>query len=214
MKYKCAVFDMDGTILDTLRDLMDALNYALRLSGRPERTLDEVRSFVGNGIVMLIRRAAPDAGDEAFEKLHSDFREWYAPHCADRTAPYEGVPEAVAALREAGVRTAVVSNKSEPEVKALCERFFPGLFEAQIGVTAGSKPKPAPDSVFAALKALGADASEAVYIGDSEVDMQTAANAGLPAIAVAWGFRGADFLRSLGAKTIIDSPRELVGLIV
>lgn len=214
MRYACAVFDMDGTILDTLRDLTDALNYALRLSGRPERTIGEVRSFVGNGIVMLLRRAAPDAEGAAFDKLHADFREWYGPHCADNTRPYDGVVEAVAALRKAGVRTAVVSNKSQPEVRALCERFFPGLFEAQIGVTPGSKPKPAPDSVFAALKALGADASEAVYIGDSEVDMQTAENSGLPFIGVAWGFRGETFLRERGAETIIDSPRELVGLIV
>ena len=214
MKYECAVFDMDGTILDTLRDLTDALNHALRLSGRPERSLGEVRSFVGNGIVTLLRRAAPDAEGAAFDKLHADFREWYGPHCADSTRPYDGVVEAVAALRKAGVRTAVVSNKSQPEVRALCERFFPGLFEAQIGVTPGSQPKPAPDSVFAALDELGVSPADAVYIGDSDVDMPTAANAGLPAIAVAWGFRGADFLRSVGAETIVDSPDELVGLIV
>jgi len=214
MNYKYAIFDMDGTILNTLEDLQDALNYALAIEGMPLRTLDEVRRFVGNGVRKLVERGAGQgASDELLARLYDNFQVWYKPHCADKTRPYEGVTEVIAKLRELGVVTAVVSNKSDGGVQDLCKRFFDGLFDSRIGQRPDALPKPAPDSVFAALAELGASPEDAVYIGDSEVDLQTARNSGLDCIAVEWGFRDREFLKQQGASLIVSSPDELIPLI-
>ena len=207
---KLIVFDLDGTVLDTLADLTAALNFALQKNGLPPRTLPEVRSFVGNGIRKLIERGVPQhTPPETEEAVHTDFKAYYGQHCMDATAPYAGVREAIAALRAAGYRTALVSNKTDDAVQKLIVGMFPGDFDYAAGEKPGVPRKPAPDMVFAALAALDVPPCEAVYVGDSEVDLATAANAGLPCISVTWGFKDRAFLLEHGAKTLIDSPDRL-----
>ena len=189
-RYDAAIFDLDGTILYTLEDLKNSLNHALSSHGYPERSLEEVRRFVGNGVRRLVERGAPAGTDAAeLDKLYETFHEHYKVHNQDNTRPYEGIPELLEELRAAGVRLAVVSNKVDYGVKALCARFYPGLFDAAIGETPEVAKKPAPDMVEKALEELGVEKDRAVYIGDSEVDIQTARNAGLDEIVVTWGFR-------------------------
>lgn len=213
MGYQTVLFDMDGTVLDTLRDLWASTNAILREFGYPERTLDEVRSYVGNGAENLVRRSLPEGADErTLADALARYRAHYAAHCRDHTAPYDGVVPALRALCAAGKRLAVVSNKPDAAVKLLNEEHFAGLIPVAIGETPGRRRKPAPDTVFAALEALGAPKDGAVYIGDSEVDVETARNAGLPLIAVSWGFRTREALERAGAEVIIDSPGELARL--
>ena len=209
-KYKLAVFDLDGTILDTLADLSDSLNHILTLYGFPERTQQEVRSFVGDGIRKLIERAAPQGTDDAVtERMFADFKPYYAAHCADKTRPYEGITELIEGLRRNGMMTAVVSNKADAAVQTLCDDYFPGLFELVVGERAGIARKPVPDSVNAVLRELGVSREDAVYIGDSEVDIATSRNAQLECISVTWGFRDADVLVRHGAKRIVNTVDEL-----
>lgn len=175
MKYKLAIFDMDGTTLNTLDDLADCMNFALRQAGFPERRLDEIRSFVGNGIPKLVERAMPvDAPAEMTQKVLSDFMSYYDIHYADKTRPYDGVCELILKLRENGCMTAIVSNKADSAVLKLCERYFPDMFDYAVGAREGIRKKPAPDSVNDTLRQLEIEAVDAVYIGDSEVDIQTA----------------------------------------
>ena len=205
------IFDLDGTVLDTLADLAAALNYALKRNGLPGRALQEVRSFVGNGIRKLIECGVPAGTDKiTTDAVHADFSAYYALHCADATAPYPGIRETLAALRAHGYRTAVVSNKIDSAVQTLVPRYFGGDFDFAVGEKPGVRAKPAPDAVFAALEALGETKENAVFVGDSEVDIQTAANAGIPCVSVTWGFKDRDFLISHGAKTLIDTPEELL----
>ena len=210
MKYRLAVFDMDGTILNTLLDLTDSINAALSQCGYPTRTVEQVRTFVGNGLQKLVERACP-AGTGAEERaaVLAAFNAHYALHCADKTGPYPGVTELLRDLRAAGMLTAVVSNKVDYGVQALCRRYFDGLFDAAAGERAGIARKPAPDMVGAVLQTLGVDKSEAVYIGDSEVDVATAKNSGLDLIAVTWGFREEELLQSLGATQLAHNTYEL-----
>jgi len=215
LKYELILFDMDGTILDTLEDLKDSLNYALELSGFPQRSLDEVRRFVGNGMRLLIERGVPEGTVvEATDKVHADFSARYALHSADKTRPYAGVIPLIEKLRGMGAKTAVVSNKADAAVQTLCERYFPGLFDTAVGERPGAARKPAPDCVNAVLRELGVERDRAVYIGDSEVDIETARNAGLDCITVDWGFREADFLRQRGAKVIASTPEQVLELLV
>lgn len=210
MKYRLIIFDMDGTILDTLRDLADSLNHALRKNGLPQRSLEEVRSFVGNGIRLLIERGVPaGTGPEAVDRVQGDFLKYYSLHKADKTGPYRGINELVSALRAAGLRTAVVSNKADAAVQALCRDYFPGMFDAAVGEREGLSRKPAPDPVFAVLKELAVKKDEALYVGDSEVDIETAENSGLDSAIVDWGFRDRELLLARGAKRIFTSPEEL-----
>ena len=210
MVNKLLIFDMDGTVLDTLSDLTSALNYALAKNGLPARTTGEVRGFVGNGIRRLIERGVPDGTDVSLiNAVHADFTFFYELHCADATAPYPGVREAVAALRARGYLTAVVSNKADYAVQKLVARYFPGDFDFAAGETQSVRRKPAPDMVFAALSALGVTQDYAVYVGDSEVDLETAGNAGIPCISVTWGFKDRSFLLAHGAKTLVDRPEDL-----
>ena len=210
---KLIIFDMDGTVLDTLADLTAALNYALQKNGLPPRTADEVRSFVGNGIRRLIERGVP-AGTPAAaaDAVHADFTVYYEAHCADSTAPYAGVRETIARLRAAGYKTAVVSNKADYAAQKLAARYFPGDFDFVAGETPETRRKPAPDMVFAALKALGVPSAEALYVGDSEVDIETARAAGIPCVSVTWGFKSRAFLLSHGAALLIDAPSQLPAL--
>jgi phosphoglycolate phosphatase len=216
--YKLIVFDMDGTILDTLEDLKNSLNFALTANDMPERTLDEVRRFVGNGIGKLIERGVADgATPEQIAGVQAAFFPHYTLHCNDNTRPYDGIPEVINSLRNAGYLTAVVSNKADFAVQDLCKIWFDGLFDVAVGEREGLQRKPAPDSVFEVCRLLNVSIEDAVYIGDFEVDYQTAQNAGMDVISVDWGFRDADFLRSIGAKKIVSSPKELAacfGLVV
>lgn len=210
--YQTAVFDLDGTLLNTLEDLHLSTNVALAEHGLPARSLEEVRRFVGNGIRKLVERAVP-AGTGAAEQeaVYEDFCAHYAAHCEDHTGPYPGILELLARLRAAGVRLAVVSNKGDFAVQELVTRQFPGAFDAILGENeaAGIRKKPAPDMVEAALARMGADRDGMVYIGDSEVDVQTAASVGCPCISCTWGFRSVDDLLAAGATTFVNTPAEL-----
>lgn len=211
MAYKAAIFDMDGTILNTLQDLQNATNYALREHNFPERTYEEVRNFVGNGVQKLIERALPEgSSDETVQTVLASFKTYYKVHSTDTTAPYEGIPEAIKKLREAGIKTAVVSNKPDFGVQDLVKDFFPNLFDAALGEKAGIAKKPAPDMVNSALDSLAVSKADSVYIGDSDVDFMTAKNSGLSFIGCSWGFKGRSFLEKLGAGTIVDNAEQLV----
>ncbi|MGN0602841.1 MAG: HAD family hydrolase [Oscillospiraceae bacterium] len=213
--YKLAVFDMDGTILDTLEDLKDSVNYALSECGYPQRTYDEVRRFVGNGIRKLIERAVPEGMSVSdIDRVHEVFTGHYKVHCADKTKAYDGIKPLLEQLRANGVKTAVVSNKADYGVQELCKEYFDGLFDYAVGEREGIRRKPAPDSVNEALRVLGIPKSEAVYIGDSDVDYETAVNAGLPCISVLWGFRDEEFLRSKGASLFVHKPSEILSIVL
>lgn len=215
MRYKLAIFDLDGTILDTLADLAGSLNYALAAMSMPERSLGEVRSFVGNGVRKLVARSVPAGTSEALaEQVYGCFGEHYKCHCADNTVPYDGIPAVIGQLREAGMMTAVVSNKDDYAVKLLCARFFPGGFDAALGSRDGVPRKPAPDMVHEVLAQLSVPPGRAVYIGDSEVDIETAAAAGMDCISVDWGFRDRDFLLARGAGPLASTPAALETLIM
>ena len=208
--YHTIIFDLDGTLLDTLQDLADSVNYALSLHKFPKRTLDEIRAFVGNGVSKLIQRAVPEGTPPEEEaRCLADFRAHYTLNMENHTAPYAGVLELLDALNRVGIQTAVVSNKFDTAVKGLCTAYFGTRIPVATGECPGVARKPAPDTVFRVLEELGADASGTVYVGDSDVDIQTAQNAGLPCISVSWGFRDAAFLRAHGAQHVVDTPKAL-----
>lgn len=209
MKYKAILFDMDGTLLDTLTDMADAVNHILSVHGWPLRTTEEVRAFVGNGARRLMERAVPPevtGGD--FEAVLTEYRDWYQSHNCVATAPYPGIPALLRTLAAAGVRIAVVSNKPDATTRALAEKFFPGVLA--LGQREDVPPKPDPTLVRRALAQLTVSAADAVYVGDSEVDVSTARNAGLPLVAVSWGFRSRRTLTEAGAETIADTAAELL----
>lgn len=210
MKYKLAIFDMDGTILDTLVDLANAVNYALAQSGKPQRSLLEVRSYLGNGMINLIRLSAPEGTSQAeLDEIRGIFTEYYKAHCKDNTKPYAGIVELIEELRQQGMLTAVVSNKPDFGVQLLVEQHFPTSFDYAVGERAGIAKKPAPDSVNAVLAKLNIDRKDAVYIGDSEVDLATAKNAEMDDIIVTWGFRDEDYLLEQGPTTLVHNVEEL-----
>ena len=216
MQYDLIIFDMDGTILDTLDDLKESVNYALRCAGYPERTKDEVRSFVGNGIRKLIERSVPRGTDEQkIVAVHEYFTAHYTEHCADSTRSYDGISILLKHLRQAGYKTAVVSNKADYAVQALCKKYFADQFDMAAGEQLPFyQKKPAPDLVNLILKKMDISRERAVYIGDSDVDIETARNAGMDCIAVDWGFRDRDFLISHGAKTIASDAVQLEQLLL
>ena len=215
MQKQLVIFDLDGTLLDTLDDLADAVNWALKQEQLPRRTREEVRAFVGNGIRNLIERAVP-AGTEAAQtdRVFAGFKARYAGHCADKTRPYPGILELLARLRAEGIRTAVVSNKADFAVQTLCRDYFPGLVDCAVGERAGIPKKPAPDSVQEVLRALKISREQAVYVGDSEVDVVTARNAGMNGILVLWGFRDRQTLERAGAKTFAATAEELCAALI
>lgn len=209
LRYETIIFDMDGTLLDTLDDLTDAVNYALAEHGYDQHTKEDVRGFVGNGIGKLIERALPEGTDEkVYEAVLETFRVYYGVHCNDKTCAYEGISELLSKLKAEGAKIAVVSNKIDSAVQELGELYFPNQVDFFIGEKDGLRRKPEPDMINEVLETLNSGAERAVYIGDSEVDIKTAENSGLKGISVSWGFRDADFLREHGAKMIVDSPEQ------
>ena len=212
--YKTFIFDLDGTLLDTLQDLADSVNYALRQHGMPEHSLDDIRRFVGNGVRLLMELAVPDgAQNPQFEATFATFRQYYMLHSLDTTRPYDGIPELIHELKTRGCKMAVVSNKMMAATQELVRHFFPDI-EVAIGEheAAGIKKKPAPDTVFEALRQLGVSLqpSSVTYVGDSDVDLATARNSGLPCISVLWGFRDRDFLLAHGATTFVEHPLDIL----
>ncbi|MDD6352191.1 MAG: HAD family hydrolase [Lachnospiraceae bacterium] len=231
-RYKAAIFDMDGTVLDTLEDLKDALNWALKECGHEiTLTREQTAHCFGSAVHVAIQRALSieagmteddllvigTAGHETVDGISEDevnriqavYKPYYEAHCGDKTGPYAGIPESIQKLRSAGIRCAVVSNKPDPAVQSLVASDFPGVFDFALGEKAGTRRKPAPDMTLQSLKALGVDPEDAVYIGDTEIDFRTAKNSGLDCISVTWGFRGRKFLENLGSKVIVDTPEEM-----
>ena len=210
MKYTTAIFDLDGTLLDTLEDLTDSVNYVLEEQGFPTRSMKEIREFIGNGIRKLIERSVPNGtSSECVDLVYQNFKNYYRSHCMEKTKPYEGILELLEHLKQAGCKTAVVSNKADYAVQILCEKYFGNLLDAVLGEKSETPKKPAPDAVYKILEQLGESTENAVYIGDSDVDIITARNTGLDEIIVDWGFRDAEFLKSQNAKVIVSSPNEI-----
>lgn len=212
--FKVFIFDLDGTLLDTLQDLANSVNYALRKHGMPTHSIDDIRRFVGNGVRLLMERAVPDgARNPQFDEVFATFRQHYMEHSLDTTRPYDGIPEVIRELKARGCQLAVVSNKMMAATQELIRHFFPEI-EVAIGEheAAGIRKKPAPDTVLEALRQLGTADSQfaAVYVGDSDVDIETAKNSALPCISVLWGFRSREFLEAHGATTFITKPQELL----
>lgn len=207
---KAIIFDLDGTLLDTLTDLRNSVNEALTLQGLPTRTTEEIRQFVGNGIATLAARAVPNGiGNPHYKAVLADTRRLYAEKSREHTKPYDGIPELLSLLHDNGYALAVVSNKPDAQVKALCTAFFGGQIQATVGNREGFALKPAPDSVFAVMRELGCTAEEAVYVGDSDVDVLTAKNAEIPCISVLWGFRDRAALEQAGGSVFAHTPAEM-----
>ena len=214
MKYQAVIFDLDGTLLDTLEDLRCSVNHALRRYGLPERSLEDIRTFVGNGVRNLMTKAVPgDTEAPGFDAIFAEFKSHYAVHWRDFTRPYDGAVELVRELHRRGLKLAVVSNKTDAEVKGLCKEFFGENIMVVRGEVPGVPRKPAPDGVLLALESLGLERSQALYVGDSEVDMRTARNAEVDCVAVLWGFRSREELEAEGATVFIKHPSELLGLL-
>lgn len=208
-RYRAVIFDLDGTLLNTLEDIRDSVNEILRRHDYPLRELEEIRSFVGNGELNLIRRAIPESCTEEAECCRAEYSAYYSLHSRICTRPYEGVLELLGLLRERKIHIAVVSNKREETVQELCRAYFPGLIQEALGDREGFRKKPHPDNVERAMRLLGTEASDTLYVGDSEVDVETAGNCGMDIVSVSWGFRSRAQLEEMGARGIIDNPTEL-----
>lgn len=210
------IFDLDGTLLNTLEDLTDSVNYVMERFSHPVHTIEEVRRYVGNGAAKLIERSVPLGSMEPeYQRMLETFREHYAAHCEDKTMPYAGITEMLAAAKQAGYRMAIVSNKPDPAVKQLGAKFFGEYVQEFHGDREGEQRKPAPDMVYRALRELASDKERAVYVGDSEVDLQTAFNVPMTCISVTWGFRTREQLLAAGAveENMIKTPQELLPLL-
>lgn len=209
--YKNYIFDLDGTLLNTLADLASSTNYALRQYGMPEHSVDDVRRFVGNGVGKLIERAIPEGlANPQYEDVLATFRKHYMLHSLDTTAPYPGIESLLHSLRSHGCNVAVVSNKFYNATVELCRHFFADTVEVAIGERENIRRKPAPDTVFEAMRQLGVSGEDTVYVGDSDVDVATARNSGIPCISVLWGFRDRDFLIEHGATTFVNTPEDII----
>ena len=209
--YTTVIFDLDGTLLETLEDLTDSVNYALDFYHFPLRTIDEVRQFVGNGIRRLMELSVPDGFENPkFEETFELFKKHYNSNCQNKTKPYEGIYDMLTSLLEKKYKIAIVSNKIHSAVTALNQYYFKDFVTVAIGEREGISKKPSPDTVNEALRLLNSTKEKAVYVGDSDVDIATAKNAKMPCISVTWGFRDKDFLTTHGAKILIDSPIDLI----
>ena len=205
------IFDLDGTLLNTINDLAASTNYALRSAGMPEHSVDDVRRFVGNGVKKLMERAIPDGlNNPDFDETYATFRKHYLEHSLDTTKPYDGIPEVLAELKRRGKKLAIVSNKFYAATQELARHFFPDTIEVAIGERENIRKKPAPDTVLEAMRQLGVGKEGTVYVGDSDVDIDTAHNVGVPCISVLWGFRDREFLLAHGATTLIERPEQLL----
>lgn len=213
-KYKLIVFDLDGTILDTIEDLTDSVNYALNRFNYPERTIDEIRDFVGNGIYKLIERAVPQNTEkEDVQRVFSAFDSHYKLNNSNKTKPYNGINLLIDKLKERGFLLAVVSNKAHSAVKTLCSNYFNGKFDIVFGEREGIPKKPSPQSLNEVISLLGVLPEQTLYVGDSDVDILTAKNAGVDLCTVTWGFRAKDFLIKMGGKMLVDSIEQLEKII-
>ena len=213
MEHKAFIFDLDGTLLNTLEDLKNSVNFAMRSMGYPEHTLEQVRMFIGNGIAMLIKRAVPQGTDEADEKKTLGiFTEHYNAHLNDCTAPYPGVTESLTALKNRGVKTGVVTNKNDDSAKMLINKYFGNLVDSTLGHVPGLPSKPNPESLLRMMSDLGVEAENTLYFGDSDVDVMTAKNAGVKCVGGAWGFRGEEVLKQAGADMILHDPYAIADL--
>lgn len=213
-KYDTVIFDLDGTLLNTLEDLKDSVNYALGNAGMPLRSIEEIRNFVGNGVKRLLELAVPEGEkNPCFEEVFGTFRNYYFRHCNDKTAPYPHIVELLKALKEKGDKMAIVSNKYYDGVQELNRLYFADYISVAIGEKEGIRKKPAPDTVLAALEELGSSKENSVYVGDSEVDIATAANTGMDCIAVAWGFRTRGEQERAGGRIFADDPLDILNLV-
>lgn len=213
-KYELVIFDMDGTILDTLTDMTDAVNHVMRLHSLPEHDYTKVRGYVGSGARTLFERAlGPDISTELLESCVKEFREYYKAHCRDKTAPYEGIMELLSNLHEKGYKLAVVSNKPDESVKVLVEQYFDNIFDFALGEREGIAKKPAADMVNTCLDFFGVCKEKAIYIGDSDVDYMTSVNSGLDQILVTWGFKDIDFLKTFNAMNYVNSAEEIIAIL-
>lgn len=211
---KAIIFDLDGTLLDTLHDLADSVNHVLTNHSMKNRTVDEIRSFIGNGVPTLIARSVPAGTDEhTTAECVREMAEYYKDHADIKTKPYDGINELLETLKNKGIRTAVVTNKVENAAEILCNNKFGGVFDCVIGDNGKDRLKPHPDNVFRALDILGFPREEVLYAGDSDVDMITAKNAGLRSIGVTWGFRDEEILRENGADFIVHTPSEILKIL-
>ncbi len=209
------IFDMDGTVLNTLDDLTDSVNYVMHRFNMPTHSTEDYRRYFGNGIRYALKCAVPEGtSDSVIDEMLPVFKEHYDKHCLDKTRPYDGITELMSGLKKRGYKMAIVSNKIDSAVKELNDRFFSEYVDVAIGEREGIKRKPAPDTVNAALNELGSDKETSVYIGDSEVDYQTAVNSGIPCISVLWGFRDKDFLVDAGAELFAETPKEVLDILI
>ena len=216
MRKKIIIFDLDGTLLNTLDDLTDSTNAMLEKFNYPKRTKEEVKNFVGNGVDKLIERAIPDGRNNPdFENCIKTFKKIYSENMYNKTEPYDGIIDMLEILRKNNYKTAVVSNKFDTAVKELCEKYFPNLIDFSAGENeiSGIRKKPAPDTIFKVLEYFNLKSENAVYIGDSEVDIQTAKNSDMQCISVCWGFKDRNFLISNGAEKIINNPSEIIEIL-
>ena len=204
------IFDLDGTLLNTLEDLMDSVNFALERQGFPLRNLEEIRSFVGNGIRVLMERAVPKdvIGTDTFEVCFKDFNDYYKVHMEDKTAPYDGINEMLKNIKKAGFKTAIVTNKVDYAAQELCNRLFPEI-DLVVGSVDDRPNKPAPDGAFYAIDTLGSKAENTIFVGDADTDILTAKNAGLKSIGVLWGFRDREIIEAEGAEYIVETVNDL-----
>lgn len=213
-KYDAVIFDLDGTLLDTLEDLMNSVNHALTLMGMPRRSLEDIRHFVGNGVQRLIELAVPEGtGQEITMQVFAHFKEHYAVHCNDKTGLYPGILGLLEELKKQNFKMAIVSNKLQEGVDALSKQYFAPYTKVAIGAREGILKKPAPDTVVEALRLLNISKERAVYVGDSEVDIATAANAGMDCITVEWGFRTRAEQEAAGGKIFVSRPEEIINLL-
>lgn len=213
MEHKAFIFDLDGTLLNTLEDLKNSVNFAMRSMGYPEHTLEQVRMFIGNGIAMLIKRAVPQGTDEFDEKKTLGiFTEHYNAHLNDCTAPYPGVTESLTALKNRGVKIGVVTNKNDDSAKMLIAGYFGNLVDVTLGHLDGIPSKPNPEALLRVMSDLGVNAEDTLYFGDSDVDVLTAKNAGVKSVGASWGFRGKDVLLKAGADIILSDPNKIADL--
>lgn len=208
------IFDLDGTLLNTLGDLRAATNHALEVRGLPPHSMEEIRQFIGNGIRLLIRRAMPEGTPEAeIDAALDDFKAYYAAHIHDRTVPYDGIPQLLTALRKRGIKVAVLSNKIDSASQQLIEYFFPGKTDVVFGEHVGVPRKPDPTSCRMVMQQLGVQPEQVLYVGDSGTDMQTAKNAGLYAVGVTWGFRSKEVLLKYGADLLVHRPEQILQIL-
>ena len=213
-RYKSAIFDLDGTLLNTLPDLMNSVNYVLKKNNQPIRTYDEVRRFVGNGIRKLMERATPDdISTELFEKEYQEFQDHYQLHCMDDTVPYDGMMRLLKYLQDNGIKTAIVSNKNDSAVQKLYQHYFCDEIDTARGIKEGMKTKPNPDVGFSAMNEINAERESSIYIGDSDVDAATAKNLGLDCILVSWGFKDREFLQQFDVMKIADTIDDIIEIL-